>query len=745
MGLSSNQARFLSLTSRQVDLERRIQQICQRRLRLASELENLSTSYNNKISDRKLYLNTAKQGFSGVGSFGTITHNNLNDNPRYEALTIDNLYDNGYHVFVDDQLYDMMRTATGATTTAVSTAIPFLSVDDWYDDAGPQYWRVTGVTANPSSIVAPTPAESGTVSGSSTTAPVAGTPNTTPVYSAWVAGATVVNPTTGQVSQTFTRTGSVDSLAGSTTTTSTSPVVVNQLTMANLTAAGNDTIGGVSFNKFTYTDYKGDNITTYAIGDVDNAQAVSQLNALTTLACVSNQNFILMRDVDMSSVANWGIIKGLDNSTFDGNMHKISNLTINAAAPADNNIGMFGAISYSVVKNLNIENEVINVTTDPLAHPSSTMWTGSETVDQNRIGGIAASCAWTANVENCHITGLDMNITGPGTLIGGIVGCKDSGTLFGCSAQGSIDISGEMSMVGGLLGGNFGSGGVIYSSADVDINGIINTAAYGTESVGPLAGNYGSNYCYASGLVNGAAQSYLMGIYFANSLTTRDSANGYYGTPGAGVTPPTTVGVYDQFGSWTPDASATWNTIKDATVNIGGTNINVWNPNGTINQAVINTKPVTTTAVSQLKATTTWTETITKTDNPGVTYQLAEYVNNSFDQSTLEARLRDGSVKIAKHADEFTQEVITVTGSDEKFEYVDWRTIPIISDELYKGDDVEAEDKYDRTIEEINAQDKKLQLEQTSVEVEYKAISSERESVKKILDQNAQSSFKYFS
>jgi len=70
---------------------------------------------------------------------------------------------------------------------------------------------------------------------------------------------------------------------------------------------------------------------------------------------------------------------------------------------------------------------------------------------------------------------------------------------------------------------------------------------------------------------------------------------------------------------------------------------------------------------------------------------------------------------------------------------------PEIYDELNQGDDAAAEDKYDRTIDEINSQDKKLQLEQTSIETEYKAVTSEKEAVKKILDTNASSSFKYFS
>ena len=112
----------------------------------------------------------------------------------------------------------------------------------------------------------------------------------------------------------------------------------------------------------------------------------------------------------------------------------------------------------------------------------------------------------------------------------------------------------------------------------------------------------------------------------------------------------------------------------------------------------------------------------------------------------LEAAIRNGLVSIASKADEFTQSKTTIAGSDAgDYELRDWRTLPVIADELYKGDDVAAEDKYDRTISQINQQDKKLQLEQSSIEVEYKAVTSEKEAVKKILDTNATASFKYFS
>jgi hypothetical protein len=114
-------------------------------------------------------------------------------------------------------------------------------------------------------------------------------------------------------------------------------------------------------------------------------------------------------------------------------------------------------------------------------------------------------------------------------------------------------------------------------------------------------------------------------------------------------------------------------------------------------------------------------------------------------EQMVEAAIRAGVVSIATQSDEFTQTPIAVLGETENYELRDWRTMPDIADELYRGDDVAAEDKYDRIVTQINQQDKKLQLEQASTEVEYKAIVSEKEAVKKILDTNATASFKYFS
>jgi hypothetical protein len=109
----------------------------------------------------------------------------------------------------------------------------------------------------------------------------------------------------------------------------------------------------------------------------------------------------------------------------------------------------------------------------------------------------------------------------------------------------------------------------------------------------------------------------------------------------------------------------------------------------------------------------------------------------------LEAGLRSGRYSLATDADAMTQTVTTINGKN--YEKVDWRTVAVINDDLYTANDADAETRYQAATVQINSMDKDLQLEQAKVETEYKAITTEKEAVKKILDTNTTTSFKYFS
>ena len=134
----------------------------------------------------------------------------------------------------------------------------------------------------------------------------------------------------------------------------------------------------------------------------------------------------------------------------------------------------------------------------------------------------------------------------------------------------------------------------------------------------------------------------------------------------------------------------------------------------------------------------------------GLTAENLGLDSDASDSQIIEAAIRQGLLSIATVEDVYTQEAVTVQKADNSgtlgsYEIRDWRTLSQLADELYKGDNAEAETTYEKVTAEINAQDKKLQLEQTAIEIEYKAVTTEKDAVKKILDQNAQASFKYFS
>ncbi len=78
MGLAASQGRLLLLTARKSDLEYRAQEISQRRLTLASELETVSSQYARKTANRQMKLTrTVKQGEANQTQTVNLTYKNL--------------------------------------------------------------------------------------------------------------------------------------------------------------------------------------------------------------------------------------------------------------------------------------------------------------------------------------------------------------------------------------------------------------------------------------------------------------------------------------------------------------------------------------------------------------------------------------------------------------------------------------------------------------------------------------------
>lgn len=104
----------------------------------------------------------------------------------------------------------------------------------------------------------------------------------------------------------------------------------------------------------------------------------------------------------------------------------------------------------------------------------------------------------------------------------------------------------------------------------------------------------------------------------------------------------------------------------------------------------------------------------------------------------LQDCLRNGKYLIEKaNRDSDTQEI--------KWRSISWDATANISDQYYTDDDDKAKAQYDRLQTQIQNQDKKLELELDSIETQRSAVTTEVESVQKVIDDNIESSFKAFA
>jgi hypothetical protein len=154
---------------------------------------------------------------------------------------------------------------------------------------------------------------------------------------------------------------------------------------------------------------------------------------------------------------------------FDGNDHKITDLTIDDGGADNDFLGLFGYIDNGEIMNLGLE--------------------GGSVSGYSFVGGLVGKN--DGNVSNCYSTG-DAN--GVFRIIGGLVG-SNTGNVSNCYSTSCI--TGQFAIgVGGLVGQSGGTITNSYSTGSVS----------GSNLVGGLVGRiyYGSVWkCYSSGNVSG--------------------------------------------------------------------------------------------------------------------------------------------------------------------------------------------------------------------------------------------------
>lgn len=90
---------------------------------------------------------------------------------------------------------------------------------------------------------------------------------------------------------------------------------------------------------------------------------------------------------------------------------------------------------------------------------------------------------------------------------------------------------------------------------------------------------------------------------------------------------------------------------------------------------------------------------------------------------------------------------VVATDEGNKIEWVneDWQTALPIEDALYTDDDAVALAEFEMATAKAQSKDKKLELRQTALESEHKAIETELDSIAKVIKDNIDKSFKTFN
>ncbi len=266
---------------------------------------------------------------------------------------------------------------------------------------------------------------------------------------------------------------------------------------------------------------------------------VENLCHLRDMETSPQSHYIQIKDIDATTMTHgwkngFAPIKGF-SGTYDGNGYQISNLKVNTADEAFENIGLFGTLQGGLLKRVKLAgfltNGGVNVGSLVGLNNQGTI-EDSEVdgkVDGGRIIGGLVGLNQDGVIRNSTATvRVGKNSRGR-WVAGGLVGQNDGGTITGSHASGAVTGGNQ---VGGLVGKNMGS--VTSSHATGDVTG---TDTSGRGYVGGLVGwHFGGTISnsYAQGTVTGGSQTGgLVGVSegtignsYAQGTVTGDSQTG---------------------------------------------------------------------------------------------------------------------------------------------------------------------------------------------------------------------------
>ncbi len=223
---------------------------------------------------------------------------------------------------------------------------------------------------------------------------------------------------------------------------------------------------------------------TYIVSDAAGLKKLAELASSTNTA---GTTIVLTSDIDMTGITGWSGISGFAG-TFDGNGHKISNLS--------GTQGLFASAENATIQNVGLENLNVN---------------GS-----SQVGGLVGK-ATAVDIKNCYTTGIIKGSSYVGGLVGYAPSAKNgndgtSKTVWD-NVYSSANVIGTSDYVGGLVGYTHTSPGQVFDLKNCYAIGNVT----GSSKVGGLAGymyfdedaKHGSNditdieNAYAGGNVTG--------------------------------------------------------------------------------------------------------------------------------------------------------------------------------------------------------------------------------------------------
>ena len=284
---------------------------------------------------------------------------------------------------------------------------------------------------------------------------------------------------------------------------------------------------GNNFSTWSGTMQEGP--TTYTVVTSLGDEGDTTMTTLQGMANRLNGRFVLGADIDASSTASWNGGAGFNpigqaGNEFTGQLHglghTISGLTINR--PNDNNVGLFGNVVWSTIRNVGLVDVDIQ--------------------GASQIGAFAGYFQ-DATLRDSYATGR-VRSSGAYHSIGGLIGYLDQwdgipGLVVDSFADVAVSSTGG-SAVGGLVGTNWGgkllrtyaSGAV---SGATNVGGLVGSNASGyVDAGGDAAGTIVDSY--ATGAVSGTANFARVGGlvgYLSVGKISRSYATGAVSSSGA--------------------------------------------------------------------------------------------------------------------------------------------------------------------------------------------------------------------